>query len=652
MRNFLSPGVYQAPPTSTEDDTRLVRTDIAGFVGYAERGPIAASKSPILSDPTTLAIRLTSWKDYRTKFGGFTRYAYLPYAVRAFFENGGTTCYVVRVAGSTAGDLLSNPQAAYFTLPLGDAAAQVTTVIQSSGVNLTVASTLGLVAGTVIGVGLAGELQPATIASVANGQSLTVTSQFSLPVAAGAPVWLLMATTLSAQAFKGQTDLQVANSSFFQPGDTVAITSDGMIQVAAIDAIIAANTVRLNQKLRGNYTSGSLVRKQTIGLRIEALSPGNWGNRLHVNLTPLQPGFSCSVFNLQIALTPGPDRTQPPEAETFLNLSLSSSDSRSAESIINDEVNGSNLIRLRLPSEIKPFSVINGQIFPFPVTLAGGRDGLSNVTARDFIGADSDFRGLRVLEEVNEVGILAAPDAVNTGQAALTMPAQPAGDPCQPPLPQPPTDPVVDDPTSKPPQSLPNFGDVAGVAAIYQAMIDQARRLRYRVAVFDTPDNLEPTAVTNWIAAQGLPQAFLQFGAAYYPWVLVPDGLTDEQSARRVPTSGHVAGVYAQVDNSVGVQHPPANIELQFAVDVAKEPTVAKLGNLNEKGINVIRAFPGRGIRVWGARSLAAAFDQQAAWWFIHVRRTLSMIEDSVEKSMQWTVFELNDDKLRRTLTH
>ena len=73
---------------------------------------------------------------------------------------------------------------------------------------------------------------------------------------------------------------------------------------------------------------------------------------------------------------------------------------------------------------------------------------------------------------------------------------------------------------------------------------------------------------------------------------------------------------------------------------------------MNEQGINVIRSFPGRGIRVWGARSLAAADDSQEQWWFIHVRRTLSMIEDSVEKSMQWTVFETNNDTLRSTLTH
>jgi phage tail sheath protein FI len=183
-------------------------------------------------------------------------------------------------------------------------------------------------------------------------------------------------------------------------------------------------------------------------------------------------------------------------------------------------------------------------------------------------------------------------------------------------------------------------------------MLDQARRLRYRVAALDTPDNYEPTAVADWLDTQGLPPAFAQFAAVYYPWLLVPDGLTNELAARRVPPGGHIAGVYAQLDNSVGVQHPPANVELEFAVDVGRHVSDPQQGQLNELGINVIRSFPGRGIRVWGARSLAAAYDSQEEWWLIHVRRTMSMIEDSVEKSMQWTVFETNDDTLRRTPAH
>jgi len=794
MRTYLAPGVYLAPQPPPEADIRLIRTDIAGFVGYAERGPIAPANSPSLADPTTLAIRLTSWDQYRTTFGGLTHYAYMPYAVRAFFENGGTTCYVVRVAASTSAIPFAVPQTASFTLPTGDLGTQVTTLSQALGSgknslavastaglvpgdviaigdvtrpveavvatvadaqnltlssplatgvaagaavwllvttlsqasgsgqsnltvastaglvagaaiaigdvtapvvavvatvvdaqnltlssplatsvplsaavwvlvttlsqasgsgqsNLTVASTAGLVAGAAIAVGDVTAPAVAVVATVVDAQNLTLSGPLATGAAAGASVWHLKATVLPNGATAGQTDVTVASTTSFNPGDTVAVTSDGMMEVAVVDGLVNATTVRLTRKLQGTYLPGALLRLQTAGLAIKAASPGNWGNRLRIDLTPRTPAPTASRFDLTVTLAPGPDPTQPPEAERFLNLSLDSTDPQYAPTIVNDPVAGSNLIRLTVPQLFMALMVSNGVVSPFPVTLAGGRDGLAAVTAEDFIGGDGDFRGLRVLEEVEEVAILIAPDAVNAGQTSLTKQQSPPLDPCAPPAPPAPPAPVADDPTAQP-QPLPGFNNVTGAGAIYQAMVDQASRLLYRVAVLDTPDNLEPTAVATWPNKIGLSAAIVQFAAVYYPWVLVPDGLTNELATRRVPPGGHVAGVYAQIDNSVGVWHPPANVELDFAVDVGKQVSNPQQGQLNEQGINVIRSFPGRGIRVWGARSLAAAYDAQEEWWFIHVRRTLSMIEDSVEKSMQWTVFETNDDTLRRTLTH
>ena len=72
--------------------------------------------------------------------------------------------------------------------------------------------------------------------------------------------------------------------------------------------------------------------------------------------------------------------------------------------------------------------------------------------------------------------------------------------------------------------------------------------------------------------------------------------------------------------------------------------------DLNPIGVNALRGFPGRGIRVWGARSLATHDDSD--WRYIHVRRLMSMIEESVEDSTQWAAFEPNDFALRRTLVH
>src|SRR5215469_2340393 len=91
---YVTPGIYLLPPPPPPPDIRLVKTDIAGFVGFAERGPVLQKTD---ADPAgaQAALKLTSWQDFRLKFGGFISNSFLAYAVRAFFANGGASCYVV-----------------------------------------------------------------------------------------------------------------------------------------------------------------------------------------------------------------------------------------------------------------------------------------------------------------------------------------------------------------------------------------------------------------------------------------------------------------------------------------------------------------------------------------------------------------------------
>ena len=80
---------------------QLVRTDIAGFVGLAERGPLPVDFPPDKFDGSQAVVKISSWKEFLTTFGSFQEYSYLAYAVRAFFENDGEECYVVRVAATS-----------------------------------------------------------------------------------------------------------------------------------------------------------------------------------------------------------------------------------------------------------------------------------------------------------------------------------------------------------------------------------------------------------------------------------------------------------------------------------------------------------------------------------------------------------------------
>ena len=98
----------------------------------------------------------------------------------------------------------------------------------------------------------------------------------------------------------------------------------------------------------------------------------------------------------------------------------------------------------------------------------------------------------------------------------------------------------------------------------------------------------------------------------------------------------------------LGVQNPPANVDLASVLDVAQNMSDAQQGPLNDANVNVIRDFPGRGIRIWGARSLAL----DDAWRYIHIRRLISAIEDTALAFSRWAVFETNNTALRNALTH
>src|SRR5262245_51501339 len=86
MLALSTPGVYYQTVDASDTEVAGVRTDVAGFVGIAERGP--------LDTP----VPVESWRQFQAHFGGMTGRGYLAYAVRAFFENGGRRCWVVRVA--------------------------------------------------------------------------------------------------------------------------------------------------------------------------------------------------------------------------------------------------------------------------------------------------------------------------------------------------------------------------------------------------------------------------------------------------------------------------------------------------------------------------------------------------------------------------
>jgi phage tail sheath protein FI len=124
----------------------------------------------------------------------------------------------------------------------------------------------------------------------------------------------------------------------------------------------------------------------------------------------------------------------------------------------------------------------------------------------------------------------------------------------------------------------------------------------------------------------------------YYPWIYVKQTGTGQM--RLVPSGGHVAGIYARVDIEQGVHKAPANQIVQGAVDLEFAVNQRQQDILNPQGINCINKFVGRGIRVWGARTLSNSPETK----YVTVRRLLIYLEQSIAKGTAWATFEVNNE--------
>ncbi len=131
------------------------------------------------------------------------------------------------------------------------------------------------------------------------------------------------------------------------------------------------------------------------------------------------------------------------------------------------------------------------------------------------------------------------------------------------------------------------------------------------------------------------------YAAVYYPWLVVNDPVSGGQVT--APPSGHLAGVWARTDATRGVHKAPANTSIAGALGLVRPVSKGEQELLNPAGINCIRFFPGEGILVWGARTLAP---EASEFRYINVRRLTNMIKETVLKNTRWAVFEPNHHPL------
>ena len=169
--------------------------------------------------------------------------------------------------------------------------------------------------------------------------------------------------------------------------------------------------------------------------------------------------------------------------------------------------------------------------------------------------------------------------------------------------------------------------------AVQLALVAQCQNLASRFAVLDMP--LEATKPQELLEHRSIVDS--DYAAMYAPWLQVYD-LAAKKPAY-IPPSGAVCGIYARSDIARGVHKAPANEVVNNCLGLSCLYNRAEQDLLNPAGVNLIRALPGQGIRVWGGRTCSS----NSLWKYINVRRLFIFLEETIKAQTSWAVFEPND---------
>ncbi len=662
-----APGVY-IQEVSLPGPIPGVSTSIAAFLGPAIQGPTFA--------PTSL----TNIQQFWDTFGSYIEdpyRVYVTHAVNGFFAEGGQQCYFVRIGtGKQAWLYLLDAKGrkvlvvtalkegvfANTDIMVGvDPASLASTTVAGRGVSVTLDSAsvtpdtaaanqpnvttkkasdaIKFDPGDVVLLtdSTKTKSEKATIASISSDASappgtskFVMTANLTNDYAGG--------TMAAAGPRRKITTASAADAGKFNPGDVVLLadstktkTERATISSISTDSRIAPGVSKfiLVSNLTNDYGGGSM--------RVADLIPGQ--NRIRVgSTTHIEPGSYISItqngvsengvvrvvdtINNFLTLTRALTNTYPMDSaakdvtiktlefsltikakgladESFPHLSLDSRHSRYFANIVSSASVSVDLADP--PTTSVPPDNLPVQVNP-AVTLGGGTDeDINQLTTAHY------HTGIDTLRKISDVNLLCIPDAV--------------GRRMQP----------------------------ADTQDIQVYMVAHCEKMQDRFAVLDplpmpNPPGPDPFSTIK-IQRQNL-NSDGGYAALYFPWISISNPLASGRIL--VPPSGHTAGVYANSDTTFGVFRAPANESIVSALDLETTVTDDEQGPLNEIGINVIRAFKGQGIKIWGARTIAPQDITQ--WRFVNVRRLLLFIEKSIQEGTRFAVFEPNNLTLWQTL--
>lgn len=678
------PGVYIEELPSGVRTITGVATSVAAFVGSAPRGPIDR------------AVRLFSFADYERRFGGLAADSEMGYAVRQFFQNGGTEAYAVRVvkSASKAGTTLLNaggtPVLAVEALDAGAAGNGIEvrvdhrTSIPGSTFNLAFIRAADNSAERFENLSLnSGDSRYAL--DLVNGVSQLVkltrlpnqAALDALPKGVaisgvlGDPLGLLDAS---------HNEFQVSVNGLPPVKVVIAVPADigaGTV-LQKLDNLCSAITAQVQAQANSQLAYSSFLCQRIASTQTLRLSSGTTGEFSSVRVLPGRKNNASVVLKLgsdaggseidavaAIRPKPVPDPATltsavfaatdldslPDATHTSLRISLDGYGPDVLD-IGDAAASGANLeaklgnVAARLQAAVRALKPANPAYRDFTASvqganqlvLAGGTQGASASIAVTAAPLHSIADALHLL-----TGSTTAQPVNRTLQGGSETPYGPA-------------------------DLYPAFiGDRAARKGLYAlegvdlfnilclpgvtdsgVLMDAAAYCEERRAFFvvDAPaDAVSPEQMATSVSGTALPKS--DHAAVYYPWLYIADPLKNGK-LRLTPPCGTVAGLYARTDGERGVWKAPAGTEASLVGVQALNYSLTdgENGSLNPLGVNCLRNFPVFGAVSWGARTLRGADQMTSEYKYVPVRRLALFLEESLYRGTQWVVFEPNDEPL------
>jgi uncharacterized protein len=628
MSTYLAPGVYTEERSTGPRAIAGVSTSTAAFIGVAERGPVGR---PIL---------ITGFAEFVRRFGGpigvvpGVREHYLYFAVRHFFELGGTRCYVVRVAHYTNINSAATLEATPAALLLAGQALDPTNVLTNVPGALRIAASSPGKWGDAINVSVTPSTQfqlQLAQAIVAGANHTSILLPANDDVVLGTVLQLVHEITgvvagvdataktvdftdklLEGSAFSAATIASGTGTVVFKPDFSRITTTNlaaavnlGATNPPAAGSVVLADVTDIAPGDALHFTVAQAF------VRVLAIEDALIGTTPVMRAIVAPAATPITLPNLPVAPTRvysrGFDirvRIGTDVVETHRNLSLVAAHP-------SDYVN----VRLGDDSAASLYIVATEQlgstaeVFNTPVGFTAmstlGNDGLANLSVSDFEGSDLAKNGLHALDPIEDASILVI------GYSRITTSALP-------------------DPTA-------HQRNLAGLAI---GWVEKRKDMFYIVDPPRTGSNAV-AGVRTFAAALSS-----SYAGIYFPWLAVADPDTGDRII--VPPSGAVGGIFARSDGRRGVHKAPAGLDVglvDIATGTAYDVTRGENDVLYPEKINAIRNMTD-GIVVWGSRTLSA----DPLWLQTNVRRLFIYLERSIELGTQWVVFEPNDRSLWKTI--